>query len=924
MKFKRYIFTIFIIFFSLSGLQLFATHNRAGEIYYEYVGPLSYRATVVTYTKISGISGSADRDSLLLDWGDGNTELVVRTNGPDANGNGVPDGELLANDIKMNIYRSTVHTYQGPRPFYVISVSDPNRVEDIINIAAGSGSVNIPIYFEDTIKYFPPEIFTGNSSPILLNPPIDYANILDTFYHNPNAFDPDGDSLHFSLVPCLQALGQQVPAYQFPDQFPPGPNNNFVINPLTGEIVWAVPQIPGTYNIAILVREYRNGISIGTLLRDMEIFVGNTINNPPVLSPVRDTCVIAGSSVSVSLIATDADLNQTVTITANGAPFQIDPSRVTFNSFPGNPAQADFSWQTTCNDIRSQFYQVVFKATDNFVNVGNNSLPLADLQSYLITVIPPPPVLLSANIVGTDVVLNWENPYACETTNKFLYFSVWRRFGCENFERLPCETGLANTPYELIATNLTTYTYTDLNVPRGNVYSYRIVAHFGIVPPSPSAPIFDRVESMPSNEICIEFPLDLPVITNVSIEETSTTDGVVFVQWSKPKAGPSLLDTLIDLPPYIYEVYRSEGFTLNNPVLVETYTANTFALANDTTFFDSLRNTVENPYSYKIVFKSSNGNVTVGETSVASSVYLTINPADSELFLNWEENVPWVNEQYTIFKSDEFTGVYDSLNISLVQNYIDTTVINDSLYCYFIRSEGQYFSDGLINPIINFSQKVCEIPIDTTPPCPPTLRIANDCDDFLGEEWTASNYQNRLSWLIDPSCADDAVAFRVYYAPFVGQPFTLLTTTTDTFFTHNLFTTLLGCYTIVALDDKGNESVGNDTICVENCPFYVLPNVFTPNGDGANDFFTPFPGWKFVEKIDMKIYNRWGNLVKETQNPAINWDGTDQVSGKDLNDGVYLYSGYFFVRKADGTLEQRPLPPNDSGGGFIHLIRSNQ
>jgi gliding motility-associated-like protein len=904
------------------ALNLFATHNRAGEIYYAYVGPLSYRATVVTYTKISGISASADRDSMLLDWGDGTLEAVVRVNGPDANSNGIPDGELIGNDIKMNIYVSGVHTYQGPRPFYVISVTDPNRVEDIINIAAGSGSVNVPIYFEDTIKYFPPEIFTGNSSPILLNPPIDYANILDTFYHNPNAYDPDGDSLHFSLVPCLQAMGETVPAYQYPDQFPPGPNNNFTINHRTGEIIWAVPQIPGTYNIAILIREYRNGICIGTMIRDMEIFVGNTINDPPILSPVRDTCVVAGSSVSVSLSATDSDSNQIVTITANGAPFQIDPSRVTFNSTPGNPASADFTWQTNCTDIRSQFYQVVFKATDNFINIDNSSLPLSDLQSFLITVIPPPPNLLSANIIGEDVHLEWEDPYACASSNKFLYFSVWKRFGCEGFERLPCETGLQGTPYEMIATNLTSYTYIDEAIDRGNIYSYRIVAHFGVVPPSPAAPIFDRVESLASNEICVELPLDLPVITNVSVEETSTTEGVIFVQWSKPKVGPGLLDTLIDLPPYIYEVYRSEGFTLDNPLLVETYVAPTFALANDTTFFDSLLNTVDNPYSYKIVFKSANGAITVGETSVASSVYLSIASADSELYLSWEEIVPWFNYEYAIFRSDEFTGVYDSIDISEVQFYVDTMVVNDSLYCYYVRSEGRYFSDGLINPIINFSQKVCEIPIDTTPPCPPSLRVDNDCADFLGEIWTAENYQNRLSWQVDLECADDVVSYRVYYAPTINAPYILLSQQADTFYTHQLNNTIAGCYTIVALDDKENESVGNDTICIENCPFYNLPNVFTPNGDGFNDLFTPFPGWRFVEKIDMKIYNRWGNLVKETQDPAINWDGTDQVSGKELMDGVYLYSGFYFIRKLDGSLEQRPLPPNEGGGGFIHLIRA--
>lgn len=920
MKIKYfYIKLLIAIAIFTTSSDVFATHNRAGEIYYEYIGPLSYRATIVTYTKISGISAAADRPELELDWGDGSSEIIQRSNGPVVGG--VPDGELINNDIKMNIYISNVHTYQGPQPFYVISMADPNRIEDIVNIAGGAGSVNIPFYVEDTIRYFPPEIFTGNSSPILLNPPIDFANINEVFYHNPNAFDPDGDSLFFSLRASLQALGENVPGFQFPDQFPPGPNNNFTINSQTGEITWDVPLQVGIYNVAILIREYRNGILIGTMLRDMEIFVADTDNDPPILQPLIDTCIVAGESISTNLTATDPNPGDIVTITANGAPFQIDPSRVTFNNTPGNPATAFFEWQTICNDIRNQFYQVVFKAEDNFVSIGGASIPLVDLESWLIRVIPPPPDSLFGEIVGNSIVLNWDEPYICEDADKFLSFSVWRKIGCENINRLPCETGLVGTGYELIATNITDYTFTDTDVDRGNVYSYRIVANFGVQPPSPAAPIFDLAESVPSNEVCLELPLDLPVITNVSVDSTDEVNGVIFVQWSKPRAGESLLDTLLDEPPYIFELYRSEGFFGDNFNLIETFTAPSYTLMNDTLFYDSLLNTVDNPYSYKVIFKSENGAITLGETSTASSIYLEIGAGDGSLSLTWQEFVPWINETYTIFRADEFSGIYDSIDIVDVQAYLDTGLINGEEYCYFIRSAGSYGSEGLINPIINFSQKLCEIAIDTTPPCSPSLTIENDCVEFAGEIWTAENFQNRLSWIIDPECADDTETFNVFYAPSRVDDYILLETTSSNSFIHQINNSLAGCYYVTAIDSNENESRNADTICIENCAFYALPNVFTPNGDGINDFFTPFPGWRFVEKIEMKIFNRWGNLVKETENPAINWDGTDQVSGKPLNNGVYLYTGFYFVRRLNGDLERIPLPPNDSGGGTIQLIR---
>ncbi|MBT8218631.1 MAG: hypothetical protein KJP00_02320, partial [Bacteroidia bacterium] len=77
---------IFLIlgFIALNVLDLSATHNRAGEITYVQIGPLTIRATITTYTKASSIQ--ADQDSLELCWGDGTCQQVLRTNGPIVNG----------------------------------------------------------------------------------------------------------------------------------------------------------------------------------------------------------------------------------------------------------------------------------------------------------------------------------------------------------------------------------------------------------------------------------------------------------------------------------------------------------------------------------------------------------------------------------------------------------------------------------------------------------------------------------------------------------------------------------------------------------------------------------------------------------------------------------------------------------------------
>ena len=67
----------------------------------------------------------------------------------------------------------------------------------------------------------------------------------------------------------------------------------------------------------------------------------------------------------------------------------------------------------------------------------------------------------------------------------------------------------------------------------------------------------------------------------------------------------------------------------------------------------------------------------------------------------------------------------------------------------------------------------------------------------------------------------------------------------------------------------------------------IVPNVFTPNGDGINDLFkiegTPNPCW---DTIHVEIYNRWGQMVYESDEVEFTWDGKNK-GGKELNEGTY-------------------------------------
>ena len=70
---------------------------------------------------------------------------------------------------------------------------------------------------------------------------------------------------------------------------------------------------------------------------------------------------------------------------------------------------------------------------------------------------------------------------------------------------------------------------------------------------------------------------------------------------------------------------------------------------------------------------------------------------------------------------------------------------------------------------------------------------------------------------------------------------------------------------------------------------------------GSNDIYHPLLPYKFVDHIDLKVYNRWGALVFKTTDPDINWDGRN-LDGKVLNDGVYFYEVTVYEIKLAGLI----------------------
>ena len=87
---------------------------------------------------------------------------------------------------------------------------------------------------------------------------------------------------------------------------------------------------------------------------------------------------------------------------------------------------------------------------------------------------------------------------------------------------------------------------------------------------------------------------------------------------------------------------------------------------------------------------------------------------------------------------------------------------------------------------------------------------------------------------------------------------------------------------------------------------YQLPNVFTPNGDGYNDVFEPkVKGLSLILSAKTVIFNRWGNILCDTDDPLIRWDGKSKQTKMDCPPGTYFYVCEISYQSPTGEKQMR-------------------
>jgi hypothetical protein len=353
----------FIACFALFGsvTMLRASHAMGADISYVSLGGNDYQVTISFYRDCAGITPSA---SLFVSVGSASCGQSLNLTANMLPGFPVEVSPLCSAELPNSTcnggtlpgVQQYVYTGVITLPMnctdWVFSFSECCRNSSITTLSA-PGSENL--YVEAMLNNLS---VPTNSSPAFTSLPVPYICAGQSYIYNHGAVDIDGDSLVYSLVNALGAPAVSV-VYGggFSGASPMTSVPPVTINPANGNVTMN-PTVSQIAVIAVRVDEYRNGVLVGSSIRDIQVTVLPCSNNSPVISPIINVVnatqtgpysiqVCPGQTLSFNIPGTDPDALQNVTWSwNNGIPGGV------FTAPTGpSPQTATFTWTPTGADV---------------------------------------------------------------------------------------------------------------------------------------------------------------------------------------------------------------------------------------------------------------------------------------------------------------------------------------------------------------------------------------------------------------------------------------------------------------------------------------------------------------------------------------------------------------------------------------------
>jgi len=388
------IITCSIILLFLLPLSSQASHVWGGEITYLNLGNDNYSIQLRMYRDCSGIAFANSLDVSLTSPSCGNQTLTlnqlvgypqdVTPTCPSAisrcNSNfSTPEG------IQEIVYKSTIQLTGcwANADDILIYYQAANRSSKAYNLANNS---NTPFHIDTRLN-----TIVDNSSPIFVNPINTYYCVNQPAQFNVGAYDIDGDSLVYSLTECKQDTNTAV--YYHPGYSGTNPvftTSGITFNAATGQMEFT----PNTFTrgaICVTVEEYRNGIKIGEVTKELLFSLLNCTDDVPVLSGINGTAsgtgttggfhqtVCYGDTVLFTVASYDKNViddtvntgSQAISMQMNLAGSAMGANFTTSNT--GNYPTGTFMWIPNINDIGFHYFDIL---------IQDDACPIYNMNTY--------------------------------------------------------------------------------------------------------------------------------------------------------------------------------------------------------------------------------------------------------------------------------------------------------------------------------------------------------------------------------------------------------------------------------------------------------------------------------------------------------------------------------------------------------------
>lgn len=388
--------TILHLILLCSTINMYGTHMAGADLTYQSLGNGQYLVTYTFYRDCIGIPAQTSipltvnsavcniQMSATLFPVPGTGQLISYTC-PGAlttcNGGSAPG-------IQKWEYTAIV-SLPSQCPDWTFGVQECCRNAAITTVVnASSYNMYLEAHLNNTIA--------DDNSPVFSNVPIAFECIGQDNYFNHGGLDADGDSLVYSFYTPYDSPNVPV-QYDIANGYslthPISSTPPISINSLTGDI-FMHPTAPEITIIAVRIEEYRNGVLIGSVIRDIQIYTIVCNNLLPVASGINGTtdfnysaCI--GDTICFDIFTSDLDLGDSLTTFWNHG---IPAATFTIDSNLQHPI-IHFCWLPTMADLRPQPYYFV-------VTVRDDACPTNGVQSFAYSITLQS---LQATVASTDV-----------------------------------------------------------------------------------------------------------------------------------------------------------------------------------------------------------------------------------------------------------------------------------------------------------------------------------------------------------------------------------------------------------------------------------------------------------------------------------------------------------------------------------------